>query len=64
VRIRSTGIGVAYNLGNSVFGGTTPLIAAQLVYLTGNTKSPAFYLFFAGLLGLASIAFSKKELSS
>lgn len=63
VRTRSTGIGVAYNLGNSIFGGTTPLIAAQLVYLTGNTKSPAIYLFFAGILGLASVAFSKNEFS-
>lgn len=59
VRTRSTGIGVAYNLGNSVFGGTTPFFAAQLVYLTGDHSSPAMYLLFAGLLGLASVAFAE-----
>jgi MHS family proline/betaine transporter-like MFS transporter len=59
VRTRSTGIGVAYNFGNCVFGGTTPLIATQLVYLTGNPRSPAIYLFVAGLIGIASVAFAK-----
>lgn len=61
VRTRSTGIGVAYNFGNSIFGGTTPFIAAKLVELTGSAASPAIYLLFAGLLGIGSLAFSKTE---
>lgn len=60
VRTRSTGIGVAYNLGNCVFGGTTPLIATQLVYLTGNPRSPAIYLFIGGLMGIAAVAFARE----
>ena len=61
VNVRSSGIGVAYNLGNSVFGGTTPLISQLLVGLTGQISSPAFYLVFSGILGIISTLCAKLE---
>ncbi len=44
VRRRTTGISIAYVLGQLLFGGVTPLVAAALVKQTGNPASPGLYL--------------------
>ncbi len=44
VRRRTTGISVAYVLGQLVFGGVTPLVAGFLVKQTGSPTSPGVYL--------------------
>ncbi len=54
--VRPGSLAVGYNVSVSLFGGTTPLIAESLVGLTGNTLMPAYYLIFAGLVGLVCIA--------
>ncbi|SIT47529.1 hypothetical protein BN2476_580001 [Paraburkholderia piptadeniae] len=39
----------------SLFGGTTPLVAAWLVDRTGNQMMPAYYLMGASLIGIVSV---------
>lgn len=50
--VRSTGIGLAYNLGYAVFGGTMPFISQLLVQSTGSVLAPAFYLIVVCLAGI------------
>jgi MHS family proline/betaine transporter-like MFS transporter len=44
VRRRTTGISLAYVLGQLLFGGVTPLVAGMLVRQTGSAASPGVYL--------------------
>lgn len=53
---RYSGFGIAFNLGISLFGGTTPLVMMWLVNKTGNFLSPAWYYVFGAVIGLASLA--------
>jgi len=55
VRYGATSIG--YNLSVSLFGGTTPLIAATLIAWTGNLMMPAYMLVVAGVVGVISVYF-------
>jgi MHS family proline/betaine transporter-like MFS transporter len=52
VGVRSSGIGLAYNLSVTVFGGFAPFIATSLVARTGNPLSPTWYVVFACGLSL------------
>lgn len=52
---RYSGFGVAFNIGISLFGGTTPLVMMWLVHKTGNFISPAWYYMFGASVGLASL---------
>ena len=54
--VRFTGHAIAYNVGYSVFGGTTPFVAALLVAVTGSALAPAYYLMAISLLGLVVVA--------
>ena len=54
--VRYTGHAIAYNVGYSVFGGTTPFIAALLVARTGSALAPAYYVMAISLLGLVIVA--------
>ncbi|MBR0551690.1 MFS transporter [Stakelama marina] len=56
-RVRYGATSVGYNISVSVFGGTTPLIAAALVEATGDLMMPAYILMVAGAVGLVSIWF-------
>lgn len=49
--VRYSGIAFTYNLGNALFGGTTPLIATLLV-TNISQMAPAFYLFFMASISL------------
>ena len=53
---RYSGFGVAFNIGISLFGGTTPLMMMWLVNKTGDFIAPAWYYVFGAIIGLASLA--------
>jgi MHS family proline/betaine transporter-like MFS transporter len=53
IRYGATSIG--FNVFVSLFGGTTPLIAAALVEAPGNLLMPAYILIFAGVVGVISV---------
>lgn len=53
---RYSGFGVAFNIGVSIFGGTTPLFMMWLVNYTGNVMAPAWYYLFGTIIGLGALA--------
>ncbi len=55
VNARCSGIGFGYATGCALLGGVTPLIATGLVYVTGSSISPAFYLALCGIISLYSV---------
>jgi len=55
--VRSTGVGMVYNLVGSVFGGLGPLIITALVAATGDRTAPAWWAAATGTVGaLAAVA--------
>ena len=50
-RFRTSGVGLGYNLGQSLLSGTAPLIATALIKATGVIQAPALYL-----MGLSSLS--------
>lgn len=52
---RYSGFGVAFNVGISLFGGTTPIVMMWLVNTTNNFISPSWYYMFGAIIGLGSI---------
>jgi hypothetical protein len=42
-RLRYSGLSLAYGVGSTVFGGSTPLLGTFLVQRTGNALLPAWY---------------------
>lgn len=54
VRRRTTGISIAYVMGQLLFGGITPLIAGLIVAHTGNPASPGLYL--SGIIVISMIS--------
>jgi MFS transporter, MHS family, proline/betaine transporter len=61
--VRSSGMGIAYNLSVTVFGGFAPLIAAGLIARTGNPLSPTWYVMFACGLSLLTLLFTLRTRS-
>ncbi|NEW72939.1 MHS family MFS transporter [Streptomyces rapamycinicus] len=53
-RVRVAGSSFAYSIANAVLGGSAPFIATFLIDKTGSAISPAAYLVFTSLLGLAA----------
>ena len=58
---RYSGVSLGYNTGNALFGGTTPLILTELLYLTGNHLAPGFYLSGTSIIMLLIIIFKMPE---
>ena len=56
--VRAGALSVAFNISVSLFGGTTPLVAAALVTATHNLLMPGFYLMAAGLIGAVAVMFT------
>jgi MHS family proline/betaine transporter-like MFS transporter len=56
-RTRYSGVAISYNVGQTVFGGTAPLLATALIGLFGNHLAPAFYLSFAAVVGAVACIF-------
>ncbi|MFT3741194.1 MAG: MFS transporter [Gammaproteobacteria bacterium] len=53
--IRYTGVALSYNIGNALFGGTAPLLAAVLMdYSPQHRFMLGYYLMLAALMGLIS----------
>lgn len=57
---RYGGMGLTFNLGVSLFGGTTPLFSQALIDLTGNSYMPAFYIMFFSVVAFVAICFMKE----
>jgi MHS family proline/betaine transporter-like MFS transporter len=58
---RYSGFGVAFNLGMSLFGGTTPLFMLWLVEKTGSFIAPAGYYIFGAIIGFLSLLLCQKS---
>lgn len=54
--VRCSGLSIGYNLAQSVFGGTVPMVAVYLTKITGDPLAPAFYLSLAGIVSLSMAA--------
>ena len=55
--VRSTGVGLVYNVVGSVFGGLGPLIITALVAATGDRTAPAWWAVATGAVGaVAAVA--------
>jgi MHS family proline/betaine transporter-like MFS transporter len=61
VETRSTGMGFAYNLGNSVLGITAPFIITIMIIHDQNSMYPALYLIGGSILGIVSIFYARKQ---
>jgi MFS transporter, MHS family, proline/betaine transporter len=64
---RYSGFGVAFHLGISLFGGTTPLVLMWIVEKTGNLVAPAYYYVWGACIGLASLMlceYSRRRVTS
>ena len=61
--VRCTGLAFAYNASIGWFGGTTPLIAAWLITVTGNPIMPAYWITLAGAITLFTAIFLVPETS-
>ena len=53
-RVRSTGMGIAYNFAVMLFGGFAPFIVTWLIQETGSPIAPAFYIMFGAVSGFGS----------
>ena len=58
--LRYSGIALSWNIGNALFGGTTPIISTLLVAKYGYT-APAYYLMLTGVLFLI-ISFLNRQI--
>jgi MFS family permease len=54
-RMRATGFAIAYAIGVSIFGGSTQLVVAKLIQLTGDPVSPAWYVIATSLITIAAV---------
>lgn len=53
--VRFSVAALGYNFSYSIFGGTAPLVATYLVYLTGSIAAPGLYLAAGGLAAILAI---------
>lgn len=57
--VRYVALAVTFNISVSLFGGTTPLVMAWLIKVTGNPMVPAYYIMAACLIGIVTMIFVK-----
>jgi len=50
--VRSTGLGLSFNLGVALFGGLAPLIVTSLLVASGDKLVPAYYIVVATIIAL------------
>jgi MFS family permease len=53
--IRSSGIGIIYNLTGAIFGGLGPFFITSLTHATGDKLSPAYWALITGIIGAVAI---------
>jgi MFS family permease len=51
-QVRTTGLGIAYNVAVMIFGGFAPFFVTWLIQATGIPVAPAFYVMFGAAAGL------------
>ena len=51
-RVRLSAMSLGYNIGFSLFGGTTPLVATYLIKETGSNLAPSIYLVFSAVVSM------------
>ncbi len=56
-RVRSTGLGIAYNLAVMIFGGFAPFFVTWLIATTGSPMAPAYYVMFGAAVGVVATCF-------
>jgi MFS transporter, MHS family, proline/betaine transporter len=59
--VRSTGLGIGYNIAVMVFGGFAPFFVTWLIGITGSAVAPAFYVMFGAAAGLVAALFLKER---
>ncbi len=52
---RYSGMSAAYNIGNAIFAGTTPMICVWLADVSHSNYAPGYYLVIASIITLAAI---------
>jgi MHS family proline/betaine transporter-like MFS transporter len=57
VRVRSTGLGIAYNLAVMIFGGFAQFFVTWLIEATGSPVAPSFYVMFGAAIGILAAFF-------
>jgi MHS family proline/betaine transporter-like MFS transporter len=60
-RLRSTAIGVGYNLAVISFGGFAPLVCTYLIRVTGQVTAPAFLLIACSMVSIIGLAQHRVE---
>ncbi len=59
--VRYSGVGIAYNLSNAVFGGLSPFLCLYLIKITNSNVAPAFYLSSLGIISLLPFIFFRNS---
>jgi MFS transporter, MHS family, citrate/tricarballylate:H+ symporter len=60
--IRGGAFATIYAVAIATFGGTAQLVVTWLLHVTGNALAPAWYMLFAGAVGLAAMAMMRETL--
>jgi MHS family proline/betaine transporter-like MFS transporter len=60
-RVRYTGMAVACNLCATFFGGTTPIVSAKLLQVTGNNMVLAYYIMVSCAISLITLAILRRH---
>jgi MHS family proline/betaine transporter-like MFS transporter len=61
VGVRSTGVGLIYNVAVALFGGLAPFIVTWLIAATGDKASPAYYVAFSALVGVSGLLLMRER---
>ena len=59
--VRFTGFAFSFNLANAIFGGTAPFIATWLIYTTGSSIAPAWYMVAVAAVALVAMILSHEN---
>lgn len=59
--VRFTGFAFSFNLANAIFGGTAPFIATWLIYMTGSSIAPAWYMVAVAAVALIAMVISHEN---
>ncbi|OGT29873.1 MAG: hypothetical protein A3E87_09015 [Gammaproteobacteria bacterium RIFCSPHIGHO2_12_FULL_35_23] len=62
--VRTTGLGIVYNLNSALFLGLTPVLLLLLIKYTHSLQAPALYLIITGFLSLIATLFLKESKDS
>lgn len=59
--VRFTGFAFSFNLANAIFGGTAPFIATWLIYTTGSSIAPGWYMVAVAAVALVAMILSHEN---